>query len=74
MSDQQVRQAKIKDAPKITKLLAQLDYPIEEELVIIKLSAMLMTNDNEIFVYVDESVVTGFLSMHLCLNWVCRAI
>ena len=64
MSDQHIRQATIKDASKITNLLAQLDYPMEEELVIIKLSAMLKTNDSEIFVYEQESVVTGCLSMH----------
>jgi GNAT superfamily N-acetyltransferase len=56
-----IRKAELKDAPYITRLLDQLDYPGSDDFIREKMKAILSNLNEELLVYETEGKVVGFI-------------
>jgi len=59
-----IRKAEIKDAPFIQKLLGQLGYPVEQDLLVRRIEILSLNQEHKDVVYELDGRITGFMSVH----------
>jgi GNAT superfamily N-acetyltransferase len=59
-----IRLAITEDAPGISRLLTQLEYPGTERFLATRLAAMLSHPDEVVLVWAEDDEIFGFLSLH----------